>query len=123
MSELSQSEPSAMSPAKADLPTESQTQAEKSLLEVALAGAIALAKDSKNYAQASEQFTAITAQIEQDSPEAAKLLRQLWKEYLSAQRSALFYESLSNAEAGLSEKMTANTIQLKQNYMRLIQEQ
>ncbi len=100
----------------------SELSAPKSLLEVTLAGAIALAQ-GKNYAQADEQFAAIAAQIEKDSPEATLLLKQLWREYVSVQRSALFYEGLSNAEAGLSEKMAESNIQLQQNYMRLIQEQ
>lgn len=95
----------------------------KSLLEVTLSGAISLAKDGKNYDQANEQFDAIISQIETDSSAAPALLKQLWKEYISVQRSAMFYESLSDAEAGLSEKMAKSNIQLKQNYMRLIQEQ
>lgn len=96
---------------------------EKSLLEVTLSGAISLAKDGKNYSQATEQFEALLAQVKKGSPESATLLKQLWKEYISVQRSAMFYESLSDAEAGLSEKMAQSNIQLKQNYMRLIQEQ
>ncbi len=104
-------------------PSQAQEETQKSLLEITLAGAIALAKGGKNYDAASEQFSAIVAQIENDSPEAATLLKQLWKEYVSVQRSATFYESLSDAEAGLSEKMAKSNIQLKQNYMRLIQEQ
>lgn len=96
---------------------------QKSLLEVTLDGAIALAKGGRNYDQATEQFSALVSQVGDDSPEAATLLKQLWKEYVSVQRSAAFYESLSDAEAGLSEKMAQSNIQLKQNYMRLIQEQ
>lgn len=95
----------------------------KSLLEVALEGAIALAKDGKNTEQANTQFEALLAQLESESPTAVPLLKQLWKEYVSAQRSATFFESLSDAEKDLSDKMSASTIQLKRNYMRLIQEQ
>ena len=103
-------------------PSQSLEQAQ-SLLEVTLSGAIALAKSGQNYEQANSQFEALTAQLEADSPEASKLLRQLWKEYVAVQRSAVFYESLSDAEAGLSEKMAESNIQLKRNYMRLVQEQ
>ncbi len=88
-----------------------------------MSGAIALAKDGKNYSQATEQFEALLSQMKSESPMAVTLLKQLWKEYISVQRSAMFYESLSDAEAGLSEKMAQSNIQLKQNYMRLIQEQ
>jgi hypothetical protein len=100
-----------------------QTPSPKSLLEVTLSGAIALARSGKNYDQAAEQFAAIVAHLEKDAPEATVLLKQLWSEYISVQRSALFYEGLSSAEAGLSEKMAESNIQLQQNYMRLIQEQ
>ncbi len=109
-----------------DLQTQDQLQKslpKKSLLEVTLAGAIALSKDAINHAQANEQFEAMLAQIQNESPTAALLLKQLWAEYLAAQRSATFYEGLSGAEAGLSEKMVKGNIQLKQNYLRLIQEQ
>lgn len=101
-------------------PTQGQAQ---NIWEIALSGAIALVKDGKNYDQASSQLEAIAAQVAAESPEAGQLLKQLWKEYVSVQRSAVFYESLSEAEAGLSEKMAESTIQLKRNYMRLIQEQ
>ena len=94
-----------------------------SLLEVTLSGAIALAKEARNYEQANVQFEALLAQVSADSPAIAPLLKQLWKEYLSVQRSATFYESLSDAEKGLSESLVESTIQLKRNYMRLIQEQ
>ncbi|MGB3788177.1 MAG: hypothetical protein WA949_09210 [Phormidesmis sp.] len=98
-------------------------KASKSLLEVTLDGAIALAKDGSNYPQATTQFEALLAQIEPAHPEIAPLLKTLWQEYISTQRSASFWESMSDAEKGLSEKMSESNIQLKQNYMRLIQEQ
>lgn len=97
--------------------------APKSLLETTLLGAIALAQSGRNYDQAAEQFAAVVSQVESESSEAATLLKRLWKEYISVQRSAVFYEGLSDAEAGLSEKMAESNIQLKRNYMRLVQEQ
>lgn len=95
----------------------------KSLLEVTFAGVIALAKDSGNYDQANEQFEAILSQIEADNPTATPLLKLLWKEFINSRRAATFWETVSDAEKDLSDKMTASTIQLKQNYMRLMQEQ
>lgn len=94
-----------------------------SLLEVSLSGAIALAKDAKNYEQANVQFEALLAQVSAESPTVAPLLQQLWKEYVGVQRSATFYESLSDAEKDLSDRMAKSNIQLQQNYMRLVQEQ
>ena len=101
-------------------PEEKET--EKSLIEASLAGAIALAKDN-NTQSADEQFKAIFKQVQTESPTAAKLLRQLWQEYVSVQRSARFWESMSDAEKELSDKMTENNVQLQRNYMRLVQEQ
>jgi hypothetical protein len=115
------SDPSLTDPS--ETPTENLERPKKSLLEVTLSGAIALAKEGKNYEQATAQFEALLEQVQADSPAAATLLSQLWQEYISVQRSATFYESLSDAEAGLSEKMAQSNIQLQQNYMRLIQEQ
>ncbi|MBE9064787.1 hypothetical protein [cf. Phormidesmis sp. LEGE 11477] len=95
----------------------------KSLLEVTLDGAIALAKESGNSSPATTQFEALLAQVEADHSAVAPLLKTLWQEYLSAQRSATFWQNMSDAEKDLSEKMSESNIQLKQNYMRLIQEQ
>ncbi|MGB3574249.1 MAG: hypothetical protein WA783_22265 [Phormidesmis sp.] len=103
--------------------TSESTPTTKNLLEVTLSGAIALAKSGDSYGQASEQFEALLSQVEAESPAAAPLLKRLWQEYLSVQRSAAFWEVMSDAEKDLSDKMSATTIQLKQNYMRLIQEQ
>ncbi len=109
--------------ANAETSEKDSEKASKSLLEVTLDGAIALAKDGSNYPQATAQFEALLAQIEPAHPDIAPLLKTLWQEYISTQRSASFWESMSDAEKGLSEKMSESNIQLKQNYMRLIQEQ
>ena len=122
--ESSQTKSSQADPSQADQTQRKQTsKPTQSLLEVTLSGAIALARDGQNYDQANVQFEALVEQMESDSPEASKLLKQLWKEYIAVQRSAVFYASLSDAEAGLSEKMAESNIQLKRNYMRLVQEQ
>lgn len=113
-----------MSETASDIPeSTSETAPEKSLMEVTLAGAITLVKQGNSYAQATEQFEALLRQVEAESPTAAPLLKQLWQEFISGQRAAAFWETMSDAEKELSDKMSASNIQLKQNYMRLIQEQ
>ena len=102
---------------------QSETKLERSLLEVSLSGAIALARDGKNAAQANEQFEAILSEVSAEGPKGAMLLKQLWQEYTSVQRSAAFWESMSDAEKELSDKMAQSNIQLQRNHMRLIQEQ
>lgn len=125
MTESASMPQNAASQTKEGSQTDNQTgdQTSKSLLEVTLDGAIALARDSKNYPQATAQFEALLAQVEPAHPEVAPLLKSLWKEYLSTQRSSAFWQTMSDAEKDLSEKMSESNIQLKQNYMRLIQEQ
>ena len=103
------------------VPTESK--ATKSLLEVTLSGAIALTKEGNSMTEATSQFEALLAQVEADSPTGAPLLKLLWDDYFSVLRSAAFWLVMSDAEKDLSDKMSATHIQLKQNYMRLIQEQ
>lgn len=110
-----------MSESSNNAPSELENQ--KSLIEVSLSGAIALAKDGKNLPAATEQFQAILGQVQAESPTGATLLRQLWQEYISIQRSATFWENMSDAEKGLSDKMAESNVQLQRNYMRLVQEQ
>ncbi|MEO1621568.1 MAG: hypothetical protein AAFU53_11125 [Cyanobacteria bacterium J06632_3] len=99
------------------------TEPKKGLMEVTLDGAIALSKERSTLPQATEQFNALMEQVNSEAPSVAPLLKQLWSEYVAAQRSAAFYERLSDAEKELSDKLSESTVQLKRNYMRLIQEQ
>jgi uncharacterized membrane-anchored protein YhcB (DUF1043 family) len=91
--------------------------------QTTLKGAIALAHDIKTHPQAKEQFEALRAQLANENADMAELLQQLWQEYIALQRSATFWQSMSEAEKGLAEKVTESNIQLKQNYLRLVQEQ
>lgn len=104
-------------------PAAADDTSDQSLLEVALSGAIALAKEGKAYSRAEQQFQSVKAQVQKESEEAAKLLQQMWSEYISAQRASTFWESMSDAEKDLSDKMAQSNVQLKRNYMRLMQEQ
>lgn len=90
---------------------------------IALKGAIALAHDVKTHDQAKAQFAELYPQLEQESPLVASLVKQIWDEYISLQRSATFWKGMSDAEKELSDKITESNIQLQQNYNRLMQEQ
>lgn len=46
----------------------------------------------------------------------------LWKEAIAARRSAEFWHDMSNVEKDLSNRMMENMTQLRQNYLRLMQE-
>jgi len=84
---------------------------------------IKLAQSLKTHERAKEQFRQWRDRLAQDNPQVADLLTLLWEESIRANRSALFWEELSNVEKELSDRMTQETIQLQQNYLRLVQEQ
>lgn len=92
-------------------------------LKIALKGAIALAQDVHTHPQAKDQFEGIYHQLASENAAAADLLQQLWEEYIAVQRSALFWQNMSDAEKDLAQKMTESNINLQQNYLRLVQEQ
>ncbi len=94
-----------------------------SSLSTTLEAAIAAAKNIKHHPQANAQFEVLYTQLQPESETAALLLQQLWQEFISAQRSAAFWEEISEAEKAMSDHIAQANIQLKQNYMRLIQEQ
>ncbi|PSR18873.1 hypothetical protein C8255_05265 [filamentous cyanobacterium CCP3] len=85
--------------------------------------AIGLAQDVQQHPQAHQAFQDMLADLKTQSPETADLLAQLWQEYISSKRSSVFWEQLSEVEKNLSDRMSESHMQLKQNYLRLIQEQ
>lgn len=93
------------------------------LYSTALKGAMALARDVTQHDQAKAQFAELYTQLEQENAQMAALVKQIWDEYITLQRSASFWKGMSNAEKELSDKITETNIQLQQNYNRLMQEQ
>ncbi|MBE9156614.1 hypothetical protein IQ265_07195 [Nodosilinea sp. LEGE 06152] len=85
--------------------------------------AISLAQSVQQHPKAHEAFQNVLEELETQSPEAAVLLAQLWQEYISSKRSSLFWEQLSEVEKNLSDRLSESHMQLKQNYLRLMQEQ
>ncbi len=82
-----------------------------------------LARHLATQEQARELFQAWREEFAANNPQAAELLTLLWEEVLSANRSALFWQELTDVEKKLSDRMTQQNIQLQQNYLRLVQEQ
>jgi hypothetical protein len=85
--------------------------------------AIDLAQAIDSHHQAEAAFQELLTDVQKHNALAASLLQRLWEEYLSSQRSSLFWEQLSTVEKQLSDQLTESHLQLKQNYLRLIQEQ
>lgn len=82
-----------------------------------------LARQVETHGEAQAAFQTLLSQIQALSPEAAPLFEQLWRAHIASQRSSRFWEHLSEVEKGLSDRLTESHIQLKQNYLRLVQEQ
>ncbi len=85
--------------------------------------AISLARQVQQHPEAHQAFQSVLGDVKAESPVAAELLDQLWGEYIGTQRSSQFWEQVSEVEKNLSSRLSESHIQLKQNYLRLMQEQ
>lgn len=95
------------------------TQTQVSQLQACLSQARELAK----HGEASQAFTQLRDRIGATDAAAATLLDLLWTEVLAARRSATFWQEICDVEKQLSDRIAANHVQLRQNYLRLMQEQ
>ncbi|MBD2311839.1 hypothetical protein H6G20_09230 [Desertifilum sp. FACHB-1129] len=84
---------------------------------------IALAREVSKQPQANQAFAALRDKVAQENPDHARLLELLWGEFIAASRSSQFWRQISDVEKELSERMAENHVQLRQNYLRLMQEQ
>ena len=89
----------------------------------ALESAINLAHDTDSNEQAHAAFNEVLASVQTEDPQTAAMLQMLWREYVTTQRSATFWQELCQVEKHLSERITESHVQLRQNYLRLMQEQ
>ena len=85
--------------------------------------AIELAQEVKTQTEAHSAFNALYEEIRTDHPQMAVMLQMLWREYVTTQRSAAFWQELCQVEKHLSERISESHIQLRQNYLRLMREQ
>jgi len=81
------------------------------------------ARDISDGAKASVEFAQLCDRLGAENPQAADLLEILWNEFVAANRSATFWQQICDVEKELSERMAETNVQLKQNYLRLMQEQ
>lgn len=89
----------------------------------ALEAAMKLAQNVETQSEAHATFNELYEHLRYDKPEMATMLQMLWREYTASQRSAAFWQELCQVEKHLSERITENHLQLRQNYLRLMQEQ
>ena len=83
---------------------------------------ISAAQEVANHAQANQAFEQFRDGVATENPQAAELMELLWLEVIAARRSAEFWREMSNVEKDLSDRMMENMAQLRQNYLRLMQE-
>ncbi len=89
----------------------------------ALEAAIKLAQDSPTNDAAHAAFDELYNSVQATDPQMAALLQRLWREYLTTQRSAAFWQELCQVEKHLSERITESHLQLRQSYQQLMEEQ
>lgn len=97
------------------------TQSSPSLVSQ-LRQCISLAQELANHPQANQAFEQLQNSVATENPQAADLMELLWQEVIAARRSAEFWHEMSNVEKDLSNRMMENMTQLRQNYLRLMQE-
>jgi hypothetical protein len=90
---------------------------------VQLQKCLSLSRDVSRHTEAEQLFEELRHSVAADNPAAVELLDPLWQEVLAARRSANFWQEISNVEKELSSRMAATHMQLRQNYLRLMQEQ
>ena len=83
---------------------------------------LSLAQDVTCHADAERLFLDLEAELSADEA-TREVLTELWKNVLAARRSAAFWEQISDVEKNMSEQLASSHLQLRQNYLRLMQEQ
>ena len=90
---------------------------------VQLQECLSLVQDVAHHEEAGKQFAALRDRVAAENPLAAEMLALLWDEVLAARRSATFWREISDVEKQLSERIAQSHLQLRQNYLRLMEEQ
>ena len=84
---------------------------------------LSLAQEVSRHEQASEEFERLRDRVMAECPQSVELIDLLWNEVLAARRSSTFWREMCDVEKQLSERIAQSHSQLKQNYLRLMQEQ
>lgn len=98
-------------------------QAVSQTLLTELQACLRLTQDVSNHSEANQAFEQVRDRVAARDPQSGELLELLWNELLSARRSTVFWQELCDVEKQLSQRIAENHSQLRQNYLRLMQEQ
>jgi hypothetical protein len=84
---------------------------------------MALTHHVDQHDQAQREFGLVCDRVAESDPGAAELLNLMWQELLSARRSSAFWQEMCDVEKELSHKIAESNLQLRQNYLRLTEDQ
>lgn len=98
--------------------THSLTQNQQTQLQ----NCLAIARDPAQQKVARQAMTQLLSDLDLTAP-ATDVIDVIWNELLTAQRSNVFWEQISDAEKEMGDRLTQDNIRLQQNYLRLMQEQ
>ncbi len=88
-----------------------------------LQACLLLTQNTTNHSEAEERYRQLRDRLVGEAAGVAPILDLMWKEILASRRSAFFWEEMCNVEQRLTERMAESHVQLRQNYLRLVQEQ
>ncbi|MBW4647846.1 MAG: hypothetical protein KME06_03980 [Kastovskya adunca ATA6-11-RM4] len=99
------------------------TQSSSQNLLTELKTCLSLVQDMENHKEAKQAFEQLHNTLNAENPQAAELTDLLWQEVIAARRAAAFWHQISDVEKEMADSMLEKLIQLRQNYLRLMQEQ
>lgn len=83
---------------------------------------LALVQNIDTHDEAEQMFEQLYESLVEENPQAAELMEILWREVITARRSSTFWRQTSDVEKAMADKMMQNLVELRQNYLRLMQE-
>ncbi len=96
------------------------SQAENLTLQ--LQQCLTLARSVETHSQAQQKFEQLRQQLDNENPELVSLIELLWKETQVAYRAVGFWQQMSEVEKEMASNMMETMTQMRQNYLRLMQE-
>jgi hypothetical protein len=83
---------------------------------------LALAKSVETHPLAQQKFEQLRQSIQEKHPEVVSLIELLWQETITAYRSVGFWQQMSDVEKEMASNMMKTMTEMRQNYLRLMQE-
>ena len=83
---------------------------------------LSLSQDAATHAEANQAFEQLRERLNAENPKMVELMELLWQEVLAARRAAAFWHQISDVEKQMADQMLRHLTELRQNYLRLMQE-